>query len=70
MGDICMSRKERRRLELMARVRDQELTLVKIAELLPLSYRQTKRLWRRYRTEGDVGLVHRLRGRPSPRRIA
>ena len=70
MGEICMSRKERRRLELMARVRDQELTLVKIAELLPLSYRQTKRLWRRYRTEGDVGLVHRLRGRPSPRRIA
>jgi hypothetical protein len=65
-----MSGKERRRLELMARVRDQELTLVRVAELLPLSYRQTKRLWQRYRTEGDVGLVHRLRGRGSSRGIA
>jgi hypothetical protein len=70
MGDIRMSGKERRRLELMARVRDQELTLVRVAELLPLSYRQTKRLWQRYRTEGDVGLVHRLRGRGSSRGIA
>ena len=70
MGDMRMSAKERRRLELMARVRDRALTLVKVAELLPLSYRQTKRLWRRYRSEGDAGLVHRLRGRPSPRRIA
>jgi hypothetical protein len=65
-----MSGKERRRLELMARVRDQELTLVAVAELLALSYRQTKRLWQRYRTEGDVGLVHRLRGRGSSRGIA
>jgi len=70
MGDIRMSTKERRRLELMARVREDQLSLAAVARLLPLSYRQTKRLWRRYRTEGDVGLVHRLRGRPSPRRIA
>ena len=70
MGDIRMSPKERRRLELMARVRDGQLTLVTVAELLPLSYRQTKRLWQRYRTEGDAGLVHRLRGRSSSRGIA
>ena len=70
MGDIRMSPQERRRLELMARVRDQQLTLVQVAEVLPLSYRQTKRLWRRYRTEGDAGLVHRLRGRGSSRGIA
>jgi hypothetical protein len=65
-----MSPKERRRLELLARVRDQELSLVAVAELLPLSYRQCKRIWRRYQDEGDAGLVHRLRGRASPRRIA
>jgi transposase len=65
-----MSPKERRRLELLARVRDEELSLVAVAELLPLSYRQCKRLWRRYQEEGDAGLVHRLRGRPSSRRIA
>ena len=33
-----------------------------------VTYRQAKRVWRRYRVEGDAGLVHRARGRPSPRR--
>jgi transposase len=69
MGDIQMSAKERRRLELMSRVRDKQLTLVQVAEWLELSYRQTKRVWQRYRRDGDAGLVHRLRGRPSSRRI-
>ena len=59
MGDIMMSAKERRRLEVLARVRDGELTLVKAKEWLRLSYRQAKRVWRRYREEGDQGLVHR-----------
>jgi len=70
MEEIWMSQKERRRLELLSRVRDKELTLVAVAELLPLSYRQCKRLWRRYQDEGDAGLVHRLRGQPSAHRIA
>jgi len=67
MGDIKMSARERRRLEMMSRVRDKHVLLLKAAELLELSYRQVKRLWRRYRQEGDAGLVHRLRGRPSGR---
>ena len=70
MGEIRMSQKERRRLELLARVRDEQLSLVEVAALLPLSYRHCKRIWRRYQDEGDAGLVHRLRGRPSSRRIA
>jgi hypothetical protein len=65
MGAIRMSAKERRRLELLARVRDKMLKLVKAAELMQLSYRQAKRVWRRFRREGDAGLVHRLRGRRS-----
>ena len=63
-----MSRKERDRLTIMAGVREQELTLVQAGELMAVSYRQSKRIWRRYQVEGDVGLVHRLRGRPSGRR--
>ena len=62
-----MSCKERRRLELLARVRDKVLKLVKAAELMPLSYRQAKRIWRRFQRDGDAGLVHRLRGRRSVR---
>jgi hypothetical protein len=41
---------------------------VQAAEMLGLSHRQTKRVWRRYQAEGDAGLVPRLRGQPSPRR--
>lgn len=68
METIRMSLKERRRLELLSRVRDGKLTLVKASELMGLSYRQAKRVWARYREQGDAGLVHRLRGRPSNRR--
>ena len=67
MGAILMSRKERKRLELLSRVRDQTMKLVKAAELMSVSYRQAKRIWRRYHQEGDVGIVHRLRGQRSHR---
>ena len=67
METISMSRRERHRLEAFSRVRRGEITLVKASELLGLSYRQAKRCFGRYREEGDRGLVHRLRGRPSNR---
>jgi hypothetical protein len=67
MGALNMSRKERRRVELLSRVRDGVLTLKRASELAPLSYRQMKRLWRRYQDEGDKGLVHRSRGKSSNR---
>ena len=64
-----MSRKERKRLVIMAGVKRDDLTLVQAAGLTGLSYRQVKRVWRRYQDQGDAGLVHRLRGRPSLRRF-
>jgi hypothetical protein len=63
-----MSRKERERLAVMVGVTDQKLTLVQAAELMRVCYRQSKRIWRRYQADGDAGLVHRLRGKPSARR--
>lgn len=69
METLAMSVKERRRLEVFSRVCEGELTLVKASELLKLSYRQTKRVYGRYRSEGDGGVVHRLRGRSSNRRV-
>lgn len=62
-----MSLKERRRLELFSRVQERAMTLWKASGLLGLSYRQAKRAFRRYRAEGDAGVVHRLRGRSSNR---
>lgn len=68
METISMSRKERKRLEALSRVKSGDLTLVAAGELLGLSYRQAKRAWSRYQSQGDAGLVHRLRGRPSNRK--
>ena len=57
METILMSRRERHRLEVFSRVRRGEITLVKASELLGLSYRQAKRVWRRYQDQGDAGLA-------------
>ena len=64
-----MSQKERVRLIVMQQVKNDELTLAQAHEVLGLSYRQTKRVWRRYRLEGDKALVHGLRGKPGQRAI-
>ena len=51
----------------MARVTAGTLKLGSAAELLGISYRQAKRLYRRYRAEGATGLKHRSAGRRSNR---
>jgi len=65
-----MSLKERDRLEVMGRVKRKELTVVAGSELLGLSVRQMRRVWKRFQAQGTGGLVHRLRGRVSNRRFA
>ena len=62
-----MSRRELQRVGVMARVASKELTLVDAGKMLERSYRQVKRLWRRYREEGAEGLKHRSAGRESNR---
>jgi transposase len=64
---LKMSQKERTRLGVMQQVKAKQMSLVAAAQVLELSYRQLKRIWRRYRRQGDAGLVHRGRGRPSNR---
>jgi hypothetical protein len=60
-----MSGRELKRLGVLARVEKGELNLVNAGEMLSLSYRQAKRIWRRYREEGAEGLQHRSVGRAS-----
>ncbi len=67
METIAMSKRERRRMAVLTRVADKQLTLRLAAEMLHVSYRQAKRIWRRYRTNGDAGLLHQGRGRRSNR---
>jgi transposase len=62
-----MSARELSRAGVLARVKSEELRLRDAAELMDVSYRQTKRLWRRYRKKGAVGLRHGNAGRRSHR---
>lgn len=63
-----MNGKERERLVLLSRVKDKELSRKDAAQVLGLSLRQVHRLYLRYLLEGDRGLVHRARGKPSARK--
>ena len=66
-GPLTMSQKERMRLVMMNRVEEKAMTIKEVAEVMGISYRQGRRIYRRYVSEGDKGLVHRNRGRPSNR---
>src|SRR6202022_1718035 len=70
LGRTAMSGKELRRAGVLARVKSGELKLVNAAEMMGMSYRQTKRLAKRYREEGAKGLQHGSAGRESNRRKA
>ena len=66
---LTMSSSERERLKLFERVKRGELSLREAAAIGGLSYRQTRRLYKRYCEQGDRGLVHQGRGRPSNRAL-
>ena len=67
MGRTAMSEREMRRATVLAQVKSGAWTLVQAAERLKLSYRQAKRLWKRYQKKGATGLVHGSAGRASNR---
>jgi len=60
-----MSTNELKRAGVLARVAAGTLRLDSAAALMAVSYRQAKRLYRRYRREGAAGLKHRSAGRAS-----
>lgn len=62
---LTMSYRETERLKVMSRVEHDELTVAEAAESVQISERQMYRILSRYREEGDAGVLHRLRGRPS-----
>jgi len=67
---LTMSRKEVVRPGLVKALVAGQLTNRQVATALRLSIRQVQRLKRRFEAAGAAGLVHRTRGRPSPRRLA
>ena len=70
MGVLSMSDKERKVLGLLQLVKLGRLTLVKMAQEADLSYRHARRVYRRYKLNGDEGIVHQSRGRQSNRKLS
>jgi flagellin-specific chaperone FliS len=64
---IIMSRRELKRLHIIKKVLEKEITQVEAASLTDLSTRQVSRIKMRVESEGDSGIIHRLRGQPSNR---
>jgi transposase len=64
-----MSKKERRRMRVLEKVKLGLITLKEAAPLMGVSYRQAIRIKDRYERIGASGLVHCSRGRESNRKI-
>jgi hypothetical protein len=67
---VEMSTRERERMKVLHEVQQGHLKQVEAARRLRLTDRHIRRLLARLQREGDRGLMHRLRGRPSNRKIA
>ncbi len=66
---IEMSMKELKRLKVIQEAIEGQITQKAASAMIGLSERQARRLIRAVRQEGERGVVHRSRGRPSNRRI-
>jgi transposase len=67
LGRTALSAREVERAGVLRRVKDGKLKLVSAAQLLGISTRQAKRLWKRYQEQGIEGLKHRAAGKRSNR---
>jgi transposase len=67
---LNMSLKEADRLMVLGAVVKREVTQVRAAEILDLSVRQVRRLAGRIKEGGAEGVIHRSRGKRSPRKLS
>jgi len=66
---VCMSARDSVRAGVCERLIEGRLSEQEAASRLSLSIRQVRRLKRRVRDEGPKGVIHRSRGRASPKRL-
>jgi transposase len=62
---LQMTGSDRKRLSVVSRCANKEIRQKNAAAILGISARQVKRLVRRYRLEGDRGIIHQMRGKRS-----
>src|SRR3989454_4399882 len=68
--ELWMTQRDRDRLKVLHEAEKGHLTQRQAGERLKLSERWVRKLVARLRKEGDGGILHRLRGRASKRKIA
>lgn len=69
-GMIMVRQGELKRLHVIKKVLEKVIKQVEGAKILRLSSRQIGRIVKRIKVEGDKGILHRSRGKPSNRRIS
>ena len=70
MGIVLMSKRELNRLDILARLDGDRLTVLAAAGLMSVTPRQTYRLLSRYREGGALAIANQRRGRPSNNRLS
>ena len=65
---ITMSQTELKRLHIIRKIIDKAISQIQAADILGLCVRQVQRMIERVKIEGDKGLVHKSRGKPSNNR--
>lgn len=66
---IMLTQEELKKLHIIRKALEGKIKQVEAADMLSLSDRQIRRLTARVRQEGDAGIAHKSRGRPSNRRV-
>ncbi len=69
-GHFTKSKNQTEILQVLERVQRQELTLRSAAHILAISYRHLKRVFHRFKVEGNRALLHKACGQTSNRAIA
>lgn len=69
--DIIMAKPEDlKRLHIIRKAMEKEVTQIGAGEILRLSDRQVRRIIKNVKYEGDAGIIHKSRGKPSNRTIS
>jgi transposase len=68
-GTLLMSKRERNRLRILELVKNKCITLKDASVRLSISYRQMKRIYKRFKESGSQGLLHKSRGKVCNRKI-
>lgn len=68
MGHLNMSKKERTQMGVFEKLKDGEISQAEAAYRLNVSERWVRKKYKRFLEHGEAGLLHKNRGKESPRR--